>query len=50
MKFVLPKGTSFTIRDQELNTDKVWCTSALIYVDNACFAITVIETVSANTY
>jgi hypothetical protein len=31
------------IRDQELNEDKLWRTTALIYVDDACFAITVIE-------
>ena len=43
MKFVLREGTSFKIRDQELNADKLWRTSALIYVDNDCFAIRVIE-------
>ena len=39
----LCKGTSFTIRDRELNADKLCCTTALIYVDDARFAITVIE-------
>ena len=43
LDFVPPTGISSTIRDQELNTDKLWRAAAPIYVNNGWFAITVID-------
>ena len=48
MTFVPHKGISFTIWDLELNADKLWWTTALIYVNNVFFNWT--GTLNRGTY
>ena len=43
MVFVPFTGIYCTSRDRELNADKLWCTTALIYFNNAQFAIRPID-------